>query len=395
MHRKATNRRACCAARISLIAAAWLFGALPEVSVAAANAGAPNGATTEASIARPSVSTDGTLHTLPLDIGPSQLWSPELRDWYAKFAVQSFEHPLYPIPDRDAPPFAWEQFRAWDEGEMAQPLAADLKRYRVVIEVTQLAGVHAAIITPTDGVSPENEHRVLINLRGGGFVLNPGLSFGKLESIPVAALGRIKVITLDYRQAPQHQYPAATEDVEAVYRELLKKFGPKQIGIYGCSAGGVLTAQAMAWFQSQNLPAPGAVGILCSSPGSKQQGAGDSRLWATAAIPPGQLAALGEMYKKFGWYMATANADDPKAYPGISDAVLAKFPPTLFLTGSRDPGSSAVFAAHARMLRLGVDSSLYVIEGAPHALQVVAPETPEAHDANAYIAYWFERHLAR
>jgi acetyl esterase/lipase len=101
------------------------------------------------------------------------------------------------------------------------------------------------------------------------------------------------------------------------------------------------------------------------------------------------------MYKKFGWYMATANADDPKACPGISDAVLAKFPPTLYLTGSRDPGSSAAFAAHARMLRLGVDSSLYVIEGAPHALHVVAPETPEAHDANAYIAHWFERHLAR
>jgi acetyl esterase/lipase len=170
------------------------------------------------------------LHTLPLDIPPSQLWSPELKDWYAKFALQSFEHPLYPIPNRDAPASAWAQLRAWDEGEMAQPLAADLKRYRVVIEETQLAGVHAAVITPEGGISPENQHRVLINLRGGGFVLNSGLSFGKLESIPVAALGRIKVVTLDYRQAPQHQYPAATEDVEAVYRHLLKTYGPNRSG---------------------------------------------------------------------------------------------------------------------------------------------------------------------
>jgi acetyl esterase/lipase len=93
--------------------------------------------------------------------------------------------------------------------------------------------------------------------------------------------------------------------------------------------------------------------------------------------------------------MAGANASDPDAYPGASDAVLTKFPATLFLTGTRDPGSSATFAAHARMLRLGVDSSLYVMEGAPHATHVVAPQTPEAQDANAYIARWFESRLAQ
>jgi len=332
-----------------------------------------------------------------LDISPSGFTSPEFKEWYAKFALESFKHPGYPIPDRDAPPSAWAKFRAWDEGEMAEPLAWDRKHYPVAIEDTKLAGVHVGIITPREGVADANAHRVLIDLRGGGFILNPGLSFGELESIPVASLGGIKVVTVDYRQAPQYQYPAATEDVEAVYRELLKQYAPGKIGIYGCSAGGVLTAQAAAWFQSKNLPRPGAVGIFCASPGSRKLDGhgGDSQIWATAVIPPSQVPVIRKAFKRFGWYMASADASDSNAYPGVSDAVLAKFPATLFLTGTRDPGSSATFAAHARMLKLGVDSSLYVMEGAPHAAYVVAPQTPEAHDASAYIAHWFDTHLAR
>lgn len=73
--------------------------------------------------------------------------------------------------------------------------------------------------------------------------------------------------------------------------------------------------------------------------------------------------------------------------------MLAQFPPTLLLAGTREPSASLAFATHARLLKLGVDSSLYVMEGAPHATHVLAPDTPEAYDANAYIAAWFDRHL--
>jgi acetyl esterase/lipase len=349
-------------------------------------------------VSRPSVAADGTLHTAPLDIPPSELWSAQFRKWYAQYAVYSFAHPGFPIPARNAPPSAWARFRAWDDGQMAVPLAWDRKHYAVHIENTTLAGVHVGIITPAGGLSPENAHRVLMDLRGGGFVLNPGLHFGELESIPVASLGRIKVITLDYRQAPRYAYPAATEDVAAVYKELLRHHDPGEIGIYGCSAGGFLTAQAVAWFQSRGLPRPGAVGILCATPGPATAGSlslsGDSRIWG-GVVPRTVTAPISFKDSPLNWYMASADIHDPRAYPGISSAVLAKFPPTLFLTGTRDPGSSAVFVSYDRMLRLGVDASLYVMEGAPHAAHALAPQTPEARDANAYIARWFERHLAR
>jgi monoterpene epsilon-lactone hydrolase len=207
------------------------------------------------------------------------------------------------------------------------------------------------------------------------------------------------VITVDYRQAPFHEYPSASEDVEAIYRQLLKQYRPEAIGIFGCSSGGALAAQVVAWFQSKGLPRPGAVGILCSSPpiaeGLPDRG-GDSRIWASGPIPKSQLSGANkEAFEPYYWYMRTAEADDPRAYPGSSDEVLAKFPPALFLVGTREAAASLAIASHARLLKLGVDSSLYVMEGATHAAHIMAVGTPEARDANAYIAHWFNQHLAR
>src|SRR5258707_1314328 len=91
---------------------------------------------------------------------------------------------------------------------------------------------------------------VLINVHGGGFIcFAPPESHS--ESVPIASVGKIKIVSIDYRQAPEYTFPSASEDVEAVYRELLKTYKPGNIGIYGCSAGGALTAQSMAWFEAK------------------------------------------------------------------------------------------------------------------------------------------------
>jgi acetyl esterase/lipase len=70
--------------------------------------------------------------------------------------------------------------------------------------------------------------------------------------------------------------------METVYRYALKTHKPGNIGIYGCSAGGTLVAQSMAWFQKKKLPLPGAIGIFCSGAMETFWFGGDS----------GQLSAL-------------------------------------------------------------------------------------------------------
>lgn len=351
---------------------------------------------------RPSV--NGTLYIRDLTIPPSDLWSREFQQFHAATLNADPDAEFaWPIPERTAPKRAWDEFDAWvDERCNAPVLAAARRNYRVEIEDTRIAGVRVAIVTPADGIKPVNDRRVLLSLHGGSFVINRGIMGGLIESIPVAAIGRIKVITLDYRQAPFHQYPAASEDVQTVYTELLRSYEPGSIGIYGFSAGGVLCAQALARFQFTGVPRPGAAGILGIAPPPPfgrtppwGEGWGDSSVWFSGRPrnqPTPTERSMGEVGK---WYMESASPDDPQAYPGISDAVLEGFPSTLFLSGTRDFAFSSVVAAHARFVKLGVDASLYAMEGAPHGAHVMAIGTPEAHDAQSYIARWFEKHLGR
>src|SRR5262249_8133318 len=159
-------------------------------------------------------------------------------------------------------------------------------------------------------------------------------------------------------------------------RELLRTYKPGAIGIYGCSAGGLLSAESVAWFQSKGLPRPGAVGIFGSAAIRSSGGTrGDSDIWGLSGTgAEGKQPVLSIS----GAYFPTAKADDPLAEPGVSDAVISKFPPTLFVSGTRAFELSRAVTSHAQFLRLGVDSQLYVIEAGWHCAFVAgAHGTPE------------------
>ena len=129
------------------------------------------------------------------------------------------------------------------------------RAYRSRVQSTRMGGVPVQVVDPQGGASGDNAHRVLINLHGGAFMWGAG-SGALVEAIPIAAVAGMRVVAVDYRLAPEHTYPAAVDDVEAVYRELLKSYRPENIGIYGCSAGGALTAQATARILQADAAAP-------------------------------------------------------------------------------------------------------------------------------------------
>lgn len=336
---------------------------------------------------------DGTLHIPPVTMPLSGLTSDAFR---ANYAEKLKAGPRLPAsPPQDASKAEWDKFDALADEKLFGPNVKWLtEHYAVDMNDTKMGGVSVSVITPKAGVSAANKARVLISLHGGGFELGRGLLAPKNEGIPVAALGRIKVVAVDYRMAPYYHFPAATEDVEAVYRELLKTYKPEHIGIYGCSAGGMLTAQSVAWFQTKKLPRPGAVGVFCATVFDFAAG-GDST--AMGWTPGGLVMSAdptGKPNTRIG-YMTPAKADDPHAYPGVSPAVLAKFPPTLLVTGTRSFDLSGSAASNAALLKAGVDSSLYVQEGGVHAyFASAAIKTPEARDTWTYIARWFNAHLA-
>lgn len=257
--------------------------------------------------------------------------------------------------------------------------------YPANTEEVTIAGVHGYRVTPAGGVPKHHRGKILINLSGGGFVMANAASGGLNESIPVAALAGMEIVTLDYRQAPEAHFPAASEDVAAVYRELLKTRRPNDIGIFGCSAGGLLTAQSLAWFDKEKLPMPAAAGILCASADARW--AGDSWFWQKPLMGFATPPSLDERF-----YYGDHDLADPLMSPMESPALLSRFPPTLFITGSRAGELSSAINTHRLLTKMGVAADLHVWDGMGHGFfgNVDLPESREAFDV---MARFFQTHL--
>jgi epsilon-lactone hydrolase len=322
------------------------------------------------------IQADGTVEVPAQTVPMSTFLSPEAKAYVTQH-LKDMQNPEILKQDAGVPRF------------MKPYLARDHELFAVEKKDEKVAGVHAYVYAPKAGVSARNKNRVLINLHGGGFSgCWPGCA--ELESIPVSAMGQIQVVSVDYREGPDYKFPAASEDVASVYRELLKTHKPENIGIYGCSAGGMQTAMSVAWFQTHALPAPGAAGIFCASAGGGFGGdaqytampLGEARMGFPGA--PGALPPLS--------YFSGTDPKDPLVAPVSSPEVLAKFPPTLIITGTRGMELSGALYTHEQLVKAGVDAELHVWEGLFHGF-FYNVDVPESKDALNVIFKFFDRHL--
>ena len=333
-----------------------------------------------------SVADDGTVTVDGLTVPVSGLMSAEGAAYLRHLLVDKpFASPNGPADIRAQREFQDQIMRGFLE-----PMR---KRYKVDVAEQRIAGIVTDVVTPSNGIAPENAHRVLVNLHGGGFSTGARTS-SLVESVPLAALMRIKVISVDYRMSPEYSFPAASEDVAAVYRELLKTYSPSHIGIYGCSAGGILTAESIAWFPAHRLPNPAAIGVFCASLNTLSEG--------DSAITAGPLNGMkpfqphrGEARPSFRMaYLANAKDEDPLAYPQQSKDVLRRFPPTLFITGTRSFEFSAALNSHNKLTAAGVESQFHGWDGMVHAF-FYNSEMPESREAYAIMVRFFRSHLAK
>jgi epsilon-lactone hydrolase len=276
------------------------------------------------------------------------------------------------------------------------PRAAEMmRRYPADVEEQRLGGVKVRVFTPK-GVKVD-PRRVLINVHGGGFNTCSG-ACPAMESLPIASLTGFKVVSIDYRMAPEHVFPAASEDVEAVYRVLLKSYKAGAIGMFGCSAGGALSAQSAAWLPSRGLPQLGAIGIFGS--GAVRGTGGDSAhfarladgLWRAPAYIRTQGAPSSPPPAPIRSYFEGSDMANPLISPASNPAVLAKFPPTLLITGTRAADMSPAIVTHSRLLDAGVKSQLIVGEGMGHCY-IYEPQLPESQFAYRAAAKFFKDNL--
>lgn len=333
------------------------------------------------------ISPDGTVRLDGVEVPLSNFMSQEAREYVRRLIIEK--------PFGSAVPDLAEE-RARQDGIMLDFLEPMRKRYSVNIAEDRIGGVVVDIVTPTEGIAPENADRVLINVHGGGFTTG-ARSASLVESVPLAALMKIKVVSIDYRMGPEFEFPAASEDVARVYRELLEQYDPARIGLYGCSAGGLLAAQSIAWFQAHDLPPPAAVGVFCAS--LSGYFGGDASALGGALLgnlpkPRAEHEAPSLPPPSYGpTYMGEAKLDDPLAYPFASQEVMARFPPTLFISGTRSFEFSAALRSHNALTRAGVESRLHGWDGMFHGF-IYNSELPEAREAYGIMVDFFESHLA-
>ena len=253
-----------------------------------------------------------------------------------------------------------------------------LSVYPVDVKDTSVAGVDVWVVTPKRPAA-KNRERVLICLHGGGFTSDSG---SQIESIPIAALTGTQVISVRYRLAPKFPFPAAVDDTVAVYKEALKTHQPKNIAVYGTSAGAVLGAQAMVQFRKLGLPLPAALGFFSGYVDLARYG--DSRfLYGSGGLK--DFSSMIEPLKGLGMvpYVGDHDRKDPVLSPIYAD--LRGFPPTLCMTSTRDHCLSGTVDFHRALLRARVDAQLMVFDALPHAFwyQFDLPESREALECQA------------
>ncbi|HEY1809156.1 MAG TPA: alpha/beta hydrolase fold domain-containing protein [Acidobacteriaceae bacterium] len=245
-----------------------------------------------------------------------------------------------------------------------------------------IAGVPVRIITPIAHMDPDH---VLLNIHGGGFNSDSG---SWTETIPMANLTRMKVVAVLYRLAPEHPFPAAVDDVVAVYKELLKTYKPAHIAIYGTSAGAILTGEVAVKLRQLHLPLPGALGIF-SGMGDFSRMGDSMSMYALNGLsghldPPSPNVHDSD-------YAGSTDPHDPVLSPLFAD--LRNMPPTLFITSERDLLLSGTTILDRAFLRAGNDNAqLVVFEGLPHAFWNDA-NLPESKEADRLMAHFFLRCL--
>jgi epsilon-lactone hydrolase len=316
--------------------------------------------------------SDGTAHIARVVPMPSTI-SQEAQNW-----LESLEHST-PGPE------TLEERRKRTDIWRAQDSAEARRLYPVKVDQTATAGVRTDIITPLE--MPEaNRTRVLINLHGGGFNSDSG---SLIEGVPIANLAKIKVVSVYYRLAPENPFPAAVADVVAVYQELLKTYQPHCIGIFGTSAGAILTAEVAVKLKQSGLPLPGALGIFSALADFSR--VGDSRQMFTLNGFPGQMQPSDEKHLD-DQYVGKTDRKDPVLSPFYAD--LRGMPPSLLVTSTRDLLLSDTTIFHRALLSAGDDSQLVVFEALPHAFWYHF-QLPETREALEIMARFLDEKLGR
>jgi acetyl esterase/lipase len=252
-------------------------------------------------------------------------------------------------PDSDV----HEQRRLLKELLSAQPLPAE-----VTVTAAALGGVPTAEIT-VDGIEPRH---VVLYFHGGVYVMGDAFLAADLAS-QVGRRTDAKAISVDYRLAPEHPYPAAVDDALAAYEALLQNgIAPSDIVFAGESAGGGLAIATLVNARDHHLPLPVAAFVM--SPYADLTLAGTT-IETRSGVDP--LLSREALEARIPDYTAGQDAAQGLISPMFAD--LSGLPPLVIQAGTHEVLLDDAIRLAQHAASADVEVTLDITPGVPHVFQ--------------------------
>ena len=226
-------------------------------------------------------------------------------------------------------------------------------------------------LSPPDG--PKSD-RVVYYFHGGGDISGSAKSCRPITAT-LARLLKARVFGLDYRLAPEHDFPAGVDDALAGYRWLLSTgIDSQSIAVVGDSAGGGMTLALALRLRDAGEPLPAC--LVCLSPWTDMTGESDS---LTANSERDSMFVAEDIERYANAYLADHSRRDPLASPLFAN--LAGLPPLLIQVGRDEVLLDDARELHTKALAAGGSSELHIYDDVPHGWHYGAPFLPETREA--------------
>jgi acetyl esterase/lipase len=201
----------------------------------------------------------------------------------------------------------------------------------------------------------------VLYLHGGAYV--PGSARDAVHAAHLCAGGGPDMVSVDYRLAPEHPFPAAVDDAMAVYRELLRSPGAGRLVVVGESAGGGLALALLQRAREEGLPMPAA--LVPVFPWTDLSMSGES---STANVGRDMLVR-SHLLDDAAWYAGGRNLRDPGLSPLFGP--FRGLPHTYVPVGQHDLLLDDARRLVARMRAEDVDAVLEECPGTIHGFTLL------------------------
>jgi acetyl esterase/lipase len=277
-------------------------------------------------------------------------------------------------PPEDGGPSA---LRDWFEAINAQtPVAPEIS----IEPVNQGAWSGEYICLPN-----ANMQRLIIYYHGGGFFFGSSRSHRTVTS-HLAKISGARVLSVDYRLAPEHPAPAAHEDAYDAYRwALTQGISSEAITLAGDSAGGNLALSTALRARKDGLPLPACLALL--SPALDLAGEGASH--RPAEPPPLLTREIVDLFMHA--YVGEGDLKSEKVTPFYSD--LSGLPPVLIHVGSWELLRDDSITIAERLKQADTPVALKVWPGMVHCWQLFAPMLDEGMQSIEEVSRFVTTHM--